>query len=477
MSLPQPKGKQIEVLDLKPKGHNVILGTAGSGKTTLAIYRSIYLARMEPEERVLLVTFNTTLVKYLDAIIGNDIPQNIDVRNYHKFARGYLASRGKMPKCKGIVSGMEDGDNKKLCLVRKALANAIETIGLNSTLKRDETVFLEEINWIEKMGISSLDEYEKVERIGRMDTRIKRDNRKYFFKVYQEYIIVRKEAGYLYDWEDLAQTVYAEMLEDDCERRYKHIVVDEGQDLSPMMIKSLVKAVPEDGTFTFFGDVAQQIYGSRLSWREAGLRINKNKIWHFDRNYRNSKQIAEFALSLSKSEYFSNRQDLVNPILPSASSPLPAVLQFDNDRKELRWMVDTAIKQSGNQSIAILMRNRQLVNKVEKVLKEMGINPQVLKNKMGYLNLEKKISIGTYHSAKGLEFDTVFLPYCSSQYIPSEDRIRANESRVEALQEEIKLLYVAVTRAKRGLIISYSCEKTELLLEVDNTLYNERKII
>lgn len=36
MALPQPKGKQLEVLDLKPEGHNVVLGTAGSGKTTLA---------------------------------------------------------------------------------------------------------------------------------------------------------------------------------------------------------------------------------------------------------------------------------------------------------------------------------------------------------------------------------------------------------------------------------------------------------
>lgn len=43
MALPQPKGKQLEVLDLKPEGHNVVLGTAGSGKTTLAIYRAIYL--------------------------------------------------------------------------------------------------------------------------------------------------------------------------------------------------------------------------------------------------------------------------------------------------------------------------------------------------------------------------------------------------------------------------------------------------
>lgn len=86
MALPQVKGKQKEVLDLKPEGHNVILGTAGSGKTTLAIYRAIYLAKYDPDEKVLLVTFNKTLVKYLEAIANSELPQNIEVRNYHKFA-------------------------------------------------------------------------------------------------------------------------------------------------------------------------------------------------------------------------------------------------------------------------------------------------------------------------------------------------------------------------------------------------------
>ena len=84
--------------------------------------------------------------------------------------------------------------------------------------------------------------------------------------------------------------------------------------------------------------------------------------------------------------------------------------------------------------------------------------------------------LAPYHSAKGLEFDMVFLPFCSMKYLPSEERVLANESRDEALKEETKLLYVAITRAKRGLILSYTEEKTELLLEVDTSLYDEREL-
>lgn len=138
MALPQPKGKQLEVLDLKPEGHNVVLGTAGSGKTTLAIYRAIYLATLDDKEKVMLVTFNTTLVKYLEAIVGSEIPRNIEVRNYHKFARGYLAHRNKMPRWNGIVSGMEDGDNKKQLFVRRACNGSenIDTTGCRVKLWR-----------------------------------------------------------------------------------------------------------------------------------------------------------------------------------------------------------------------------------------------------------------------------------------------------------------------------------------------------
>lgn len=80
--------------------------------------------------------------------------------------------------------------------------------------------------------------------------------------------------------DDLALYVFKELKNDQSERRYTHIIVDEGQDFSPMMIKSLVEAVADGGSFTFFGDVAQQIYGSRLSWRDLG--VDTNKIWRFE---------------------------------------------------------------------------------------------------------------------------------------------------------------------------------------------------
>ena len=455
MPLPNPVGLQAEVLYLHEKGHFVVLGTAGSGKTTLAILRAAYLAKTHcsQEERVLLVTFNTTLVTYLRTISDNELSK-VDVCNYHKFARGYLASRGKMG-WNVIVPA-----KKKFELIKKAIQFVKEQYPINSTLDRNPEVFLEEINWLENMGIKTLEEYEEVERIGRGSTWIARVNRKYFFYVYLKYLQLREEAGYKYDFEDLASFVSSEFENDDTPRLYKHIIIDEGQDFSPTMLQSLVKAVSKDGSLTYFGDVAQQIYGSRISWRSAGL-VNP-KIWRFNQNYRNTKEIAALGLAISRMPYFPDDADLVEPSFPRASGPLPALIQFSSENEELDFYIKHIIVPNRTKSIAILVRDREMVKFVKNKIGKL-IPFQELHRDMKRFISGPCISIGTYHSAKGLEFDTVILPFCNSKRLPAEERIKALENRVEALKEEIKLLYVAVTRAKTELYISYSGEKTELL--------------
>src|ERR1700686_3989713 len=97
MSLPTPIGRQKEVLYLPAEGHVAVLGTAGSGKTTLAILRAAHLADPHTEHcgSTLLVTFNVALVTYLRHLTENRL-KNVTVEHYHLFARGYLSGRGKL---------------------------------------------------------------------------------------------------------------------------------------------------------------------------------------------------------------------------------------------------------------------------------------------------------------------------------------------------------------------------------------------
>src|SRR3982750_991936 len=118
MPLPNPVGRQYDVLYYPGIGHTVVLGTAGSGKTTLAILRAQFLASAAPYKgRTLLVTFNKLLVKYLRHLAGKSIP-NLDIIHYHHFARGYLSSRGKLPGFGKIVEPQQ-----RLQMIRNAIAS------------------------------------------------------------------------------------------------------------------------------------------------------------------------------------------------------------------------------------------------------------------------------------------------------------------------------------------------------------------
>lgn len=191
-------GKQQEVIALPAKGHIVVLGTAGSGKTTIALYRARHLANIPNGGNVLLVTFNRALVEYMQGI-GSVDSSKLKVENYHRFARGYLSARGKMPGWNGILSP----EQKEYC-IGLALEQLKAAHPDESTFKRPKGFFVDEITFIERFGFNNLAEYRETERIGRGSSNIKRENRKWIFAVYEEYQKIRQADGPKYDWDDLA---------------------------------------------------------------------------------------------------------------------------------------------------------------------------------------------------------------------------------------------------------------------------------
>lgn len=444
----KPRGKQEEVMALPAKGHIVVLGTAGSGKTTIAMLRAYHLANIPNGGKVLLVTFNGALVKYMQGLSAFRTKKLV-VENYHKFARGYLNSRGKMPRWNGIVD-----PDKKASYIGQALECLKIKYSTESTFKRSIDFFVEEITFIERFGFSNFAEYKSAARIGRASANIKRENRKWIFEVYEKYRELRESAGQKYDWDDLALHVFDELQNDDSERRYTHIIVDEGQDFSPMMIKSLVESVADNGSFTFFGDVAQQIYGSRLSWRDSGIDINK--IWRFDINYRNPATITAFAKAITQNKYWRQDIDMVEAISQIAEGPKPILVEFSHKQHEISWIVDRAITIGKTASTVIVCRNRTDIDTLLPLLKKKGCEAvEINRETPGFAHF-KKVYLTTYHAAKGLEFDNVFIPYLSKDKFPNPDTISSAVSIEEVYADEIKLLYVAATRSKYGLYMTYS---------------------
>jgi len=212
---------------------------------------------------------------FLRQIIAGD-DDLLEVRNYHHFALGYLKSRG-LPTDHAVA---QHGERREL--TRSALRAAREESS-DAVLERGTDFFSSEFAWMGRHGIASEDDYLAADRVGRIQP-LTRSQRSAVYAARRAYERAREEAGLSYDWDDLATAVIDQFEVDDEPRRYRHIVIDEGQDFSLQMLRSLVYAVDPEGSFTLFGDAAQQIYGRGISWRSAGIEVSK--VWEFAHNYR-----------------------------------------------------------------------------------------------------------------------------------------------------------------------------------------------
>ena len=215
--LPTPVGRQKEVLALPAHGHTVVLGTAGSGKTTLAVHRALYLAHPDTDHsgRTLLVTFNRTLVEYLSSLFSS-VPGNVDVRTYHRFARGYLDSRGRMSP--NVICGPED--LKELCC--QAIEEARSEGESHAMLQRPIAFLTEEFRWLAQHGITTADQYVKADRIRRAGTRDRPERTAQSSSICINAInCYGRSVARLYDWDDLSHTVLAEFESDKKPRHFR----------------------------------------------------------------------------------------------------------------------------------------------------------------------------------------------------------------------------------------------------------------
>ena len=323
-------------------------------------------------------------------------------------------------------------------------------------MDRSREFFDEEFQWIQRHGIRSEQEYVEAERTGR-STRVRRAERAAVFDLYIRYLERREQAGKLYDWDDLAGAVRQELADDGGERLYRHIVIDEGQDFSPEMLRSLAAAIPRDGSLTFIGDIAQQIYGHRMSWRNAGL--NAPRVWPFRDNYRNTKQIARLALELAAMPHFPDDPDLVTPTAPAADGPLPVLLQRSSESAERELVVSRATDLARTGTVAVLFRTREQEAATRRYLPSEATR---LHRELAVWPTGPGLFYGTYHASKGLEFDTVFMPFLSHECWPHPPDVEIL-GREEAAVRDSRLLYVGTTRARSTLVLTHTGQPTALL--------------
>ncbi len=309
--------------------------------------------------------------------------------------------------------------------------------------------------------------YLEADRVGRGEALGERA-RLAVFAVQEEYVSLRAAAGYDYDWDDLAAAACVELRVDTGPRLYRHVVIDEGQDFSPEMLRSLALAIPRDGSLTFFGDVAQQIYGRGLSWRSAGL--NVRQVIPFTKNYRNSPQIARLGLAIAAMPYFRDEPDMVAPDGFADEGPPPTLRRFEDRSDELAFVCEQAVALGRLGPTAVLFRRGEDAERF------VALCPGAKRLHARTLIWSPTPSVwaGTVHSAKGFEFQSVILPGLTADSWPEPEAVNA-EGEDAAVASDGRVLYVAVTRARQNLLMTTSGALTEMLPREDGLWLEPRR--
>ena len=238
-----------------------------------------------------------------------------------------------------------------------------------------------------------------------------------------------------------------------------YVIVDEIQDFSKERIEEFIRATKKN--FFFFGDTAQSIYKDTMpveNIRDLFSGAQKPKVFELYRNYRLPKPVARFVQYVGV-----NLDGYDESTYKSAENAKPFVLQRTNKQEQVEDVKKLIVSRSMT-DVAVLIPRNVMVKDVANELGKLGLNCEVKydvddgmnsKNNLDFSSTNVKIM--TYHSAKGLQFETVFLPYLED-FKPDGGRFQ-------------KALYVAMTRTYKYLYVMYSGAKPSILSRIPNDLY------
>lgn len=427
-----------------------IRGAAGTGKTVVALHRAAYLARSRPGQ-ILVTTYVRTLPDVLRSTLERMAPDTtgrVDFLGVHEFASRLLDERGVRVRldAKGIDH---------------AFATAWNDTGVRGVLgasSRQSSYWKDEIAHVIKgRGLTSFEQYATLTRAGRR-YRLTTDQRRAVWDLRVAYDERLRQAG-IHDWADHILLAAQELEREPLVDRYSAVVVDEAQDLSAAMVRMLYGLVGDrDDAFLLVGDGQQTIYPGGYTLAEIGVDITGRGVV-LDANYRNTRQILEFASRLVVGDEYSDIEGLVGPgeapahvVREGAEPLLVRCASWAQREARLIEQVRAALRIVGTTpgDIGVLCLSRRAVQTAAAALRRAGLPVVELTDYDGTTN--DSVKVGTIKRAKGLEFKQVLLPDLKqSDMSPEAPNEETERERWTLRRREV---YVGMTRARDALWVA-----------------------
>jgi superfamily I DNA/RNA helicase len=436
-----------------------VAGSAGTGKTIVALHRAVFLARANPDARVLLATFSDTLANALRAklraLISNEprLGERLEVHSMDAIGRRlYELSFGR--------AQIASRERARELLSEAAAAVEGHKFSAQFLLTEWEQV-------VDAWRLESWESYRDVVRLGRK-TRLKEAQRVVLWSIFERARSALESRG-LVTWPDMFTRVAAKIGKG-LNPPFEFAVVDEAQDVGVPQLRFLAALGAGRANSLFFaGDLGQRIFQQPFSWKALGVDV-RGRSFTLRINYRTSHQIrteADKLLGPEVSDVDGNTEGRRGTI-STFNGPPPAIMVLNSRQEEVKavgaWLAQRTKEGVVPHEIGVFVRSAAELERARAAVEEAKIPYKVLDD-----NLETvtgRASVGTMHLAKGLEFRSVVVMACDDEVIPLQERIEAvadDADLEEVYNTERHLLYVACTRARDHLLVTSVAPASEFL--------------
>lgn len=254
--------------------------------------------------------------------------------------------------------------------------------------------------------------------------------------------------------------------------QYDAILIDEGHDFEDEWYKLIVQMVnPNNPCLLVLYDDAQSIYSKnkrKLVFSKVGIRaVGRTVILKL--NYRNTKEILTVAkqfadqLLVERKENDEDSVPLLEPVGADLNGDVPVLIKLPSMYHEVRKIIETLCEHQHNgldwQQMVVLCRNNKSISVIKEALQDNGI--PIYGEEIDGIG----VHVMTMHRSKGLEFPLVCIFEVGNRNVCYED-----------IDKEAQLLYVAMTRATRNLVMTchssshFAPQLTDAISAVNHTI-------
>lgn len=439
--------RQADFARRRFNGPALLRGSAGTGKTVVALHRLAYLAERRAAS-LLFLSFVRTLPAVQRAAYQRLSPNTVDrvqFASLHGWASQLLASRGQRVS---VRPGECEG----------AYRDAWTAVGAGSVLDQPNTwtYWSEEVRQVIRgRCIGSLGEYQALARSGR-GNRLGPVQRERVWELKEAYESNLRKRG-LIDWEDLLRAALASLQASPLPVPYDAVVVDEVQDLTltGVQLAAHVAADAPD-SLLLVGDSRQAVFAGGVSPSQAGVGVT-GRSSVLTVNYRNTAEILEFAAPLvADDEDVLGDGDWLDVECDVERHGLRPIVARGSCGRDIETKLLHRLRRTQAEgraswgSMAVLCERLRDVARYRDLLIADGIPVVALEQWSG--ERVDAVKLGTIKRAKGLEFLFVFLPEVDIGLLPGAV-LPSDEVDYERLVRGRRGLYVAATRARDGLWI------------------------